>query len=69
MAAQMKVCEGDSLYLTDLLGAGYRVTPYDPELVEQMKVMEKLASRYQNTLEATVEYMIRVYCNPPWLNR
>ncbi len=55
MAARMKVGEGDSLYLTDLPGGGYRVTPYDPELVEQMKVMDSLMSRYQNTLKALSE--------------
>lgn len=49
------VGEGDSLYLTDLPGGGYRITPYDPELVEQMKVMDSLMSRYQNTLKALSE--------------
>ena len=55
LAERMKVAEGDSLYLTELPGGGYRVTPHDPELVEQMKVMDGLMSRYRNTLKALSE--------------
>jgi putative addiction module antidote len=55
VAERMKVAEGDSLYLTELPGGGYRVTPHDPELVEQMKVMDGLMSRYRNTLKALSE--------------
>ena len=55
MAERMKVAEGDTLYLTELPGGGYRITPHDPELVEQMKVMDGLMSRYRNTLKALSE--------------
>jgi putative addiction module antidote len=55
MASRMKVAEGDSLYLTELPGGGYRITPHDPELVKQMKVMDSLMSRYRNTLKALSE--------------
>jgi len=55
MVAQMKVAEGDTLYLTELPGGGYRITPHNPELVEQMKVMDSLMSRYRNTLKALSE--------------
>ena len=55
VAERMKVAEGDSLYLTELPGGGYRVTPHDPDLVEQMKVMDGLMSRYRNTLKALSE--------------
>lgn len=55
MASRMKVTEGDSLYLTELPGGGYRITPHDPELVKQMKVMDSLMSRYRNTLKALSE--------------
>lgn len=55
VAAQMKVAEGDSLYITELPGGGYRMTPHDPELVEQMKVVESLTKRYRNTLKALGE--------------
>ena len=55
MAERMKVAEGDTLYLTELPGGGYRITPHDPELVEQMKAMDGLMSRYRNTLKALSE--------------
>ena len=55
MASRMSVGAGDSLFLTELPGGGYRVTPYDPELVKQMKVMDSLMSRYQNTLKTLSE--------------
>jgi putative addiction module antidote len=55
IAAQMKVSEGDAVYLTELPGGGFRITPHDPELVEQMKTMEGLSKRYRNTLKALSE--------------
>ena len=55
IASQMKVAEGDAVYLTELPGGGYRLTPYDPELVAQMKAMENLSLRYRNTLKALSE--------------
>jgi putative addiction module antidote len=55
VAERMKVAEGDSVYLTELPGQGYRLTPHDPELVEQIKVMDDLMSRYRHTLKALSE--------------
>jgi putative addiction module antidote len=55
MAERMKVAEGSALYLTELPGGGYRMTPHDPELVAQMKIVESLTTRYRNTLKALSE--------------
>lgn len=55
IAERMKVQEGDSVYLTELPGEGYRITSHNPELVEQLKVMDSLISRYPNTLKALSE--------------
>ena len=55
IASQMKVSEGDAVYLTELPGGGFRITPHDPELVEQMKTIEGLSKRYRNTLKALSE--------------
>jgi len=55
VATQMKVAEGDAVYLTELPGGGFRITPHDPDLVEQMKVIEDLSKRYRNTLKALSE--------------
>ncbi len=55
VAARMNVAEGDAVYLTELPGGGYRITPHDPDLVEQMKVIEGLTRRYRNTLKVLGE--------------
>jgi len=55
VAERMKVAEGSALYLTELPGGGYRLTPHDPALVAQMKVVEDLTRRYRNTLKALSE--------------
>ena len=55
IASQMKVAEGDAVYLTELPGGGFRITPHDPELVMQMKAIEDLTRRYRNTLKALSE--------------
>ena len=55
IASQMKVSEGDAVYLTELPGGGFRITPHDPELVEQMKAIEGVSKRYRNTLKALSE--------------
>jgi len=55
VASAMKVAEGDALYLTELPDGGYRMTPHDPALVEQMQAIEGLSKRYRNTLKALSE--------------
>jgi putative addiction module antidote len=55
VAERMKVREGDSVYLTEVPGDGYRITAHDPELVEQLRVMDDLMARYPNTLKALSE--------------
>ena len=55
VAARMQVAEGSALYLTELPGGGFRITPHDPEFVVQMKIVESLSKRYRNTLKALSE--------------
>jgi len=55
VASQMKVAEGDAVYLTEIPGGGFRMTPHDPVLVEQMKAIESLSRRYRNTLKVLSE--------------
>ena len=55
VAEHLKVSEGDSVYLTESPGDGYRITPHDPELAAQYKAMNDLISRYPNTLKALSE--------------
>jgi antitoxin component of MazEF toxin-antitoxin module len=55
IASNMKVTEGNVVHLTELPGGGYRITPYDPELVAQMRVNEDITARYRNTLKVLGE--------------
>ena len=50
-AAQvLHVREGDKLFLTEAPGGCFRLTPYDPNFAETMKVGEGFMSRYKNAL-------------------
>lgn len=55
VASRMNVAEGDAVYITEIPGDGYRMTPHDPELVDQMRALEDLTRRYRNTLKALGE--------------
>lgn len=45
----LHVREGDTLYFTEAL-EGLRMTPYDPEFEETMKIAEGVMGRYRNAL-------------------
>ena len=47
--AQLKVEEGQSLYLTEAPD-GYRVTTGNPEFSQQMAVVKDITRRYRNAL-------------------
>ncbi len=49
--AALNVTEGDTLYLTEAPD-GFRVTPYDPEFEEQMKVARDIMKRDRDILRA-----------------
>lgn len=49
--AALNVNEGDTLYLTQS-SDGFRVTPYDPEFEEQMKVAREIMKRDRDILRA-----------------
>ena len=46
----LHVKEGDTLFLTEAPGGCFRLTPYDPNFAETMKVAEGFMSRYKNAL-------------------
>jgi putative addiction module antidote len=48
-AKALHVKEGDKLFLTRTPD-GYRLSPYDPDFVETMRVAEGVMRRYRNTL-------------------
>lgn len=49
VTARLNVSEGDSLFLTDGVNGGFRLTPEDPSFREQMKAAESIIKRYRNT--------------------
>jgi putative addiction module antidote len=53
-AKALHVKEGDKLFLTEAPG-GYRLTPYDPNFEETMRVAEGFMDRYKNALRKLAE--------------
>lgn len=49
--AKMKAKEGDSLYLIETQD-GYKLTPYNPEFLQQMNAAEDIMKSYRNALKA-----------------
>jgi putative addiction module antidote len=50
----LHVKEGDKLFLTEAPG-GFRITPYDPNFEETIKMAEGFMSRYKNALRKLAE--------------
>jgi putative addiction module antidote len=51
----LKVQKGDTLYLTEAPGGGYRLTPYDPEFEAAMKSAQKIMRRDRDLLRALAQ--------------
>ncbi len=54
-ASQLRVSEGDVVYLTQTPDGGYRITPYDPEFETQMELAEEGMRKYRNSLQKLAE--------------
>lgn len=50
--AALRVEKGDSLYLTEAPGGGFRITPYDPDFERQMKLAETIMHDDREVLRA-----------------
>ena len=46
----MNVAEGDTVYLTEAPGGGYRITAFEPDFEEKMGKAKRIMIRYRNTL-------------------
>jgi len=51
MLARLKVGRGDTLFAIET-PAGYLLTPYDPAVVEELKLGRKFMSEYRETFKA-----------------
>lgn len=49
---KLNVKKGDSLFLTEAPGGGYRLTPYDPEFERQMSLAEEIMHDDRDVLRA-----------------
>lgn len=50
--ARLKVQKGDTLFLTEAPGGGYRLTPYDPDFARQMARAEEIMHDDREILRA-----------------
>ena len=50
--ARLKVRKGDTVYLTEAPGGGYRLTPYSPEFERQMALAEEVMHEDRDLLRA-----------------
>ena len=51
LLARLKVERGDELFLTET-PSGYLLTPYDPEVEEQLRLGREFMSEYRETFRA-----------------
>ena len=51
MLARLKVAKGDTLFVVET-PSGYLLTPYDPEIEEQLALGRELMGEYRDTLRA-----------------
>lgn len=50
--SRLKVQKGDTLFLTEAPGGGYRITPYDPEFSRQMARSQEIMHDDREVLRA-----------------
>ncbi len=50
--AALKVQKGDTVFLTEAPGGGYRLTPYNPDFERQMKLAETIMHDDRDILRA-----------------
>ncbi len=49
--AQLKIDKGDTVFLTETPG-GFKLTPYDPAIEEQLTLGREIMHEYRDTLRA-----------------
>lgn len=54
MLSRLKVGKGDTLYAIET-AEGYLLTPYDPEIADQLKAGQEFMKQYRDTFKALAE--------------
>ncbi|MDM0114114.1 AbrB/MazE/SpoVT family DNA-binding domain-containing protein [Variovorax sp. J22R133] len=49
MLTYMKVEKGDTLFVSEAANGGYTLTPYDPDLAEQLKLGREFMREFRDT--------------------
>ena len=52
LIAKLNLQQGQWLYVTDLPDGGVRLTPYDPDFEETMRLVDEIMDEYKDTLRA-----------------
>ncbi|MGD9867147.1 MAG: AbrB/MazE/SpoVT family DNA-binding domain-containing protein [Hyphomicrobiales bacterium] len=52
LLARLGLKQGDTVYVTEAAGGDVRLSRYDPEFEETMKIMDGLMDEYRDTLKA-----------------
>ena len=53
--ARLKVKKGDTIYLTESPDGSYRLTPYNPEFEQQMRLAEEIMREDREVLRALAQ--------------
>ncbi len=52
LLARLNLAQGEWVYVTELPDGGVRLTPYDPDFEEVMRLSEDVMDEYRDTLRA-----------------
>ena len=52
VAVRLGVEQGKAYYLTETADGGVRITPYDPDFDQTMKIVDEIMDEYKDTLRA-----------------
>jgi putative addiction module antidote len=52
LLARLNLAQGDWVYVTELPDGGVRLTPYDPDFGELMRLSDDVMDEYRDTLRA-----------------
>jgi putative addiction module antidote len=52
LLARLNLAQGEWVYVTELPDGGVRLTPYDPDFEEVMRLSDEVMDEYRDTLRA-----------------
>jgi putative addiction module antidote len=55
LLARLNLSQGEWVYVTELPDGGVRLTPYDPDFDEVMRLADEIMDEYRDTLRALAQ--------------